>query len=119
MKAAIKGGRAGAVRPLKKVVRSAAVAAVKAARNAARKSGKHGKHTLRKISMAAAKKAVEKVLADQDALIKKAAAKWTKTAIKKFPPSILLGDMVADSSSAKKQVTQLKEEAKHAAHKEA
>merc|ERR1711881_317403 len=90
MAAAIRGGKAGAVSPLKKVVRSAAVAAVKKARKAARKKGIHGKHHLRKISMAAAQKAVHKVLADQEKLVKKAAKKWTETAIKKFPPTILL-----------------------------
>merc|ERR1712096_48916 len=75
MAAAMRGGKAGAVSPLKKVVRSAAVAAVKKAR---------------KISMAAAEKAVHKVLADQEKIVKKAAKKWTKTAIEKFPPTILL-----------------------------
>merc|ERR1712072_151720 len=60
------------------------------AMKAAKKEGIHGKHHLRKISMAAAQKAVHKVLADQEKLVKKAAKKWTETAIKKFPPTILL-----------------------------
>merc|ERR1711981_914780 len=62
--AAKKGGRAGAVGPLRKVVHNAAVAAAKAA--------------------------VHKILKEQEALIEKAAKKWTDAAIKKFPPSVHL-----------------------------
>merc|ERR1711990_172210 len=64
MLAATKGGRAGAVGPLRKVMHNAAVAA--------------------------AKKAVNLMLKEQDALIAKAAKKWADAAIKKFPPPIHL-----------------------------
>merc|ERR1711998_749306 len=53
--AAKNGGRAGAIKPLKKVARTEAVAAVKKARRAAKKKGTKGKHALRKISVQAAK----------------------------------------------------------------
>merc|ERR1712072_651499 len=89
MLAATKGGRAGAVGPLKKVVHEAAVAAVKKARAAA-KGKDYGKHKMRKISVDAAKAAVHKLLKEQEALIEKAAKKWTDAAIKKFPPSVQL-----------------------------
>merc|ERR1712167_274845 len=75
--AAKKGGRAGAV------------AAVKKARKAA-KGKDYGKHKMRKISVDAAKAAVHKILKEQEALIEKAAKKWTDAAIKKFPPSVQL-----------------------------
>jgi len=87
--AAKKGGRAGAVGPLRKVVHNAAVAAVKKARKAA-KGKDYGKHKMRKISVDAAKAAVHKILKEQEALIEKAAKKWTDAAIKKFPPSVQL-----------------------------
>lgn len=89
MLAAAKGGRAGAVGPLKKVIHNAAVAAVKKARAAA-KGKDYGKHKMRKISVAAAKAAVHKLLKEQDDLIEKSAKKWTDAAIKKFPPSVQL-----------------------------
>merc|ERR1712167_447656 len=88
--AARKGGRAGAVGPIRKVARAAAVAAVKKLRASVKKAGKHyGKHKLRRMCVNAAKKAVKKLLKEQDDLIEKAAQKWTKFAIKKYPPSIM------------------------------
>merc|ERR1712070_928823 len=63
MKMAKRGGRAGSVAPLRKVARTMAVQAAKAA--------------------------VNKILAEQDVLIKKSVAKWTKAAIKKYPPRLL------------------------------
>merc|ERR1712054_11175 len=89
MLAATKGGRAGAVGPLRKVIHSAAVAAVKKARAAA-KGKDYSKRKMRKISVAAAKKAVNLMLKEQDALIAKAAKKWADAAIKKFPPTVHL-----------------------------
>merc|ERR1719506_2975127 len=62
LEAARKGGRAGAVKPLKKVVRAAAVAAVKKSRAEAKKNGKHNKDEIRKLSVAAAKTAVKALL---------------------------------------------------------
>merc|ERR1712072_223656 len=64
-------------------------AAVKKARKAA-KGKDYGKHKMRKISVDAAKAAVHKILKEQEALIEKAAKKWTDAAIKKFPPSVQL-----------------------------
>jgi len=91
LEAAKKGGRAGAAGPLRKVVHNAAVTAVKAARNAAKKAGKHyNKHKMRKVSMAAAKAAVNKIFKEQDDLVEKVAKKWTDKAIAKYPPAILL-----------------------------
>jgi len=91
MKAAIKGGRAGAVGPLRKVAHNVAVQAVKAARAAAKKAGKnYKKHKMRRISMLAAKKAVKKMFAEQDALVVKVSKKWTEKAIAKYPPAIQL-----------------------------
>merc|ERR1712072_941790 len=91
MAAAIKGARAGAVGPLKKVAHAAAVNAVKDARAAAKKAGKdYGKHKMRKISMAAAKKAVQALLDEQDALVMKSAKKWVKAAVAKYPAAIHL-----------------------------
>jgi len=89
MLAATKGGRAGAVGPLRKVIHSAAVAAVKKARAAA-KGKDYSKRKMRKISVAAAKKAVNLMLKEQDVLIAKAAKKWADAAIKKFPPTVHL-----------------------------
>merc|ERR1712196_593230 len=84
--AARKGGRAGAVGPIRKVARAAAVAAVK-------KAGKHiGKHKLRRMCVNAAKKAVKKLLKEQDDLVEKTAKKWTKLAIKKYPPLIMVSE---------------------------
>merc|ERR1712227_696582 len=60
LKAARKGARAGAVGPLKKVVRAAAVAAVKKSRAEAKKQ-KKSKHEIAKLTKAAAKTAVEKL----------------------------------------------------------
>merc|ERR1712199_73543 len=77
--AARKGGRAGAVGPLRKVARAAAVAAVKKTRADLKKSKKHlSKHKMRHHCLNAAKKAVKAVLKEQDALIEKAAKKWAK-----------------------------------------
>merc|ERR1712036_9451 len=89
--AAKKGGRAGAVVPLKKVARAAAVAAVKKTRADLKKSKKHtSKHKVRKLCLEAAKDAVRKVLKEQDALIEKAAKKWATVAIQKYPPAIVV-----------------------------
>merc|ERR1712100_618558 len=89
--AARKGGRAGAVGPLKKVARAAAVAAVKKTRAQLKKSKKHhSKHKLRSLCLEAAKNAVKKVLKEQDALIEKAAKKWAHVAIAKYPPAIVV-----------------------------
>merc|ERR1711934_56352 len=89
--AAKKGGRAGAVGPLKKVARAAAVAAVKKTRAALKKSKKHtSKHKLRTACLEAAKTAVRNVLKEQDALIEKAAKKWAHVAIAKYPPAIVV-----------------------------
>merc|ERR1712093_194296 len=89
--AAKKGGRAGAVGPLKKVARAAAVAAVKKTRAALKKSKKHhSKRKLRSLCLEAAKNAVKKVLKEQDALIEKAAKKWAHVAIAKYPPAIVV-----------------------------
>merc|ERR1712205_88416 len=91
--AARKGGRAGAVGPIRKVARAAAVAAVKKLRASVKKAGKHyGKHKLRRMCVNAAKKAVKKLLKEQDDLIEKAAQKWTKFAIKKYPPLIMVSE---------------------------
>jgi len=92
LEAARNGGRAGALGPLKKVVRSAAVQAVKKARVAAKKAGTHGKHAIRKISVQAAKDAVNKLIAEQDALVEAAAQKFLKQAVKKHPPSVFLAE---------------------------
>merc|ERR1711898_63927 len=89
--AARKGGRAGAVGPLKKVARAAAVAAVKKTRAQLKKSKKHhSKRKLRSLCLEAAKNAVKKVLKEQDALIEKAAKKWAHVAIGKYPPAIVV-----------------------------
>merc|ERR1711881_773244 len=89
LKAARKGGRAGAVGPLRKVARAAAVAAVKKTRADLKKKKKHlNKHKMRHHCLNAAKKAVKAVLKEQDALIEKAAQKWAKVAIKKYPAAI-------------------------------
>merc|ERR1712072_766663 len=89
--AAKKGGRAGAVGPLKKVARAAAVAAVKKTRAALKKSKEHtSKHKLRTACLEAAKTAVRNVLKEQDALIEKAAKKWAHVAIAKYPPAIVV-----------------------------
>merc|ERR1712167_95880 len=89
--AARKGGRAGAVGPLKKVARAAAVAAVNKTRAQLKKSKKHhSKRKLRSLCLEAAKNAVKKVLKEQDALIEKAAKKWAHVAIAKYPPAIVV-----------------------------
>merc|ERR1712080_173365 len=91
--AARKGGRAGAVGPLRKVARSAAVAAVKKTRGDMKKKNKHlSKHKMRHLCLNAAKKAVKAVLKEQDALIEKAAQKWAKVAIKKYPAAIAVSE---------------------------
>jgi hypothetical protein len=92
LEAARTGARAGAVKPLKKVARDTAVAAVKKARAAAKKAGTKGKHALRKISVKAAKDAVNKLIQDQEELVEKAAQKFLKVAIKKHPPSVVLAE---------------------------
>merc|ERR1711903_140271 len=90
MKMAKRGGRAGSVAPLRKVARTMAVQAVKAKRKELKKSKKHfSRHKIRKLCDEAAKAAVNKILAEQDVLIKKSVAKWTKAAIKKYPPRLL------------------------------
>lgn len=89
--AAKRGGRAGAVGPLKKVARAAAVAAVKKTRADLKKSKKHtSKHKIRSLCLEAAKVAVRNVLKEQDALIEKAAKKWAHMAISKYPPAIVV-----------------------------
>merc|ERR1712167_414591 len=70
--AARKGGRAGAVGPLKKVARAAAVAAVKKTRAQLKKSKKH--HSKRKLR----------------SLCLEAAKKWAHVAIAKYPPAIVV-----------------------------
>merc|ERR1711998_801261 len=93
LSAAIKGGRAGSVGPLRKVARAAAVAAVKKTRASLKKKGKHlSKHKLRHLCLNAAKSAVKAVLKEQDALIEKAAHKWLKLATKKYPAAILVSE---------------------------
>merc|ERR1711998_89135 len=93
LSAAIKGGRAGSVGPLRKVARAAAVAAVKKTRASLKKKGKHlSKHKLRHLCLNAAKSAVKAVLKEQDALIEKAAQKWLKLATKKYPAAILVSE---------------------------
>lgn len=89
MLAATKGARAGAVGPLRKVMHHAAVAAVKKSRAAA-KGKDYGRSHMRKLSVAAAKTAVNNLIKEQDVLIAKAAKKWSDAAIKKFPPSVQL-----------------------------
>jgi len=130
--AAEKGGRAGAVGPLTKVIRAAAVAAIKKSRAENKKKGMHNKHDLRKASVAAAKAVVNKMLADQDALVKKVAKKWTDAAIEKYPPSVTLAEdddkpnnFVAPPSihlslggASPQQVEELKENAATSAKKE-
>merc|ERR1711881_392325 len=93
LKSARKGGRAGAVGPLRKVARAAAVAAVKKTRADLKKKKKHlNKHKMRHHCLNAAKKAVKAVLKEQDALIEKAAQKWAKVAIKKYPAAIAVSE---------------------------
>jgi len=92
LEAARQAGRAGAVNVLKKVFRSAAVAAVKSARVAAKKAGKTEKHEIRKVSVQAAKDAVNKLLKEQDELVEGTAQKYYELAIKKYPPSAFLAE---------------------------
>merc|ERR1711981_901196 len=93
LSAARKGGRAGAVGPLRKVAGAAAVAAVKKTRADLKKKHKHfNKHKMRSLCLEAAKKAVKAVLKEQDALIEKAAQKWAKVAIKKYPAAIAVSE---------------------------
>jgi hypothetical protein len=92
MAAAKKGGRAGAVGPLTKVIRAAAVAAIKKSRAESKKKGIHDKHAMRKLSVAAAKVAVNKMMKEQDEQLEKIAKKWTAHAVEKFPPSAVLAD---------------------------
>jgi len=132
LKMAKRGGRAGSVAPLRKVARTLAVQAVKAKRAEMKKSKKHvSRHKIRKMCDNAAKTAVNKILSEQDALITKSVAKWTKAAIAKYPPRLLRAapsdkpnKFTAPPSihlslggSDEKEVTQLKEHAK--AHKKA
>jgi len=92
LEAARAGGRAGAVQPLKKVVRDAAIAAVKASRKAQKAKGVSGKHKIRKVAVKAAHDAVNKILKEQDELVEKAAQKFYKAALKKYPPSVFLAE---------------------------
>jgi len=92
LQAAKKGARAGAVGPLRKVARAAAVAAVKQARADAKKAGKHNKSEVRKLATSAAKEAVNELLQEQDKRVDEVVKKWSKKAIKKFPPSVYLDD---------------------------
>jgi len=90
--AAEEGARAGAVGPLRKVVRATATDAVKKARAEAKKKGTHDKHTIRRLTDAAAAKAVAAFLAEQDKLVAKTVKETVKKALKKFPPSMFLAD---------------------------
>jgi len=92
LEAARTGGRAGAIKPLKKVARTTAVAAVKKARKAAKKKGTKGKHALRKVSVQAAKDAVHKLMKEQEELVEAAAQKYLKEAVKKYPPNVQLAE---------------------------
>merc|ERR1711871_1665687 len=89
--AAEEGARAGAVGPLRKVVRATATDAVKKARAEAKK-GTHDKHAIRRLTDAAAAKAVAAFLAEQDKLVAKTVKETVKKALKKFPPSMFLAD---------------------------
>merc|ERR1711871_1908167 len=82
--AAEEGARAGAVGPLRKVVRATATDAVKKARAEAKK-GTHDKHAIRRLTDAAAAKAVAAFLAEQDKLVAKTVKETVKKALKKFP----------------------------------
>jgi len=97
MAAAKKGGRAGAVGPLTKVIRAAAVAEIKKSRAESKKKGIHDKHAMRKLSVAAAKAVVNKMIKEQDAQLEKIAKKWTAHAVEKFPPSAVLADEEDDT----------------------
>jgi len=90
MKAAVAGARAGAVGPLKKVARDAAVRHVKASRKAALAKGLKKKDAIRKITTQAATDAVKKLLEEQDKMVQKTAKEWTAKAIKKYPASLTL-----------------------------
>merc|ERR1711970_1040512 len=69
------------------------LAAVKKTRADLKKSKKHySKHKMRHHCLNAAKKAVKAVLKEQDALIEKAAQKWVKVAIKKYPAAIAVSE---------------------------
>merc|ERR1711918_186398 len=133
MAAAKKGGRAGAVGPLTKVIRAAAVAEIKKSRAESKKKGIHDKHALRKLSVAAAKAVVNKMMKEQDEQLEKIAKKWTAHAVEKFPPSAVLADEDDDTpnnfvappsihlslgGAAAGDVEQLKEDAAKTAAKE-
>jgi len=134
LEAARIGGRAGAVVPLKKVVRATAVAAVKKARAEAKKA-KKSKKEIAKATQAAAQAAVEAELKEQDGLIEKAAQKWYKAAIKEHPPSVFLAEdddkpnnfkappsihlsLEGDDDDAQDQVQQMEEASAKDAHNE-
>lgn len=89
--AAEEGARAGAVGPLHKVVRATAVDAVKKARAVAKKKT-HDKHAIRRLTDAAAAKAVAAFLAEQDKMVAKTVKETVKKALKKYPPSMFLAD---------------------------
>merc|ERR1712054_750446 len=75
-----------------KVIRSAAVAAIKKSRAESKKKGIHDKHALRKLSVAAAKAVVNKMMKEQDEQLEKIAKKWTAHAVEKFPPTAVLAE---------------------------
>merc|ERR1711998_171663 len=91
-KAAKSGARAGAVGPLRKVARAAAVAAVKKSRAEAKKDKRNDKAKIREITTAAAQVAVKKLLAEQEELVEKTVKTVTAKAIKKYPPALSLAD---------------------------
>jgi len=91
-KAAEVGARAGASKPLKKILRHMAVVATKAARKKAKAAGVTNKHKIRKLTMAAAKKVVKAFLKKQDAMVEKTVAKFVKLAVKKYPPAAELAE---------------------------
>merc|ERR1711998_295596 len=94
-KAAKSGARAGAVGPLRKVARAAAVAAVKKSRAEAKKDKRNDKAKIREITTAAAQVAVKKLLAEQEELVEKTVKTVTAKAIKKYPPASIFLSMAS------------------------
>jgi len=92
LQAAKKGARAGAVGPLKKVARDAAVKAVKTARAKAKKDNITKKKEIHVLTKQAATAALKKLLDDQDELVEKCVQKVTAIALKKYKPTIFLAE---------------------------
>merc|ERR1711871_303235 len=124
-KAAIKGARAGAAGPLRKVARATAIKAVKATRLEAKKNHIRDKKEIRKMTTKAAKAAVKKLLDEQEALVQKAVLKAVDESLKKYPPTVMLAEhndkpnhftappvihLSLDDNAAANQVQQLKED---------